>query len=80
MMMKAREVKKWLRGTPTCRRGTRYLKTTDEVVFFYVPQICGRDVALKGDPVTEYQTEDAAIGAAARFQDAIRKNHPEFSH
>ena len=66
--MKAREVKKWLRGTPGCRHGVRYLKTTDEVVSFYVPQLCGCDVTLKGDPITEYPTEAAAIGAASRFR------------
>lgn len=75
--MKSREVKKWLRGTPSVRHGVRYLKHSDEITSFYVPQLCGRDVALKGDPITEYATEQAAIEAAARFQEAIRKNHPE---
>lgn len=77
--MKSREVKKWLRATPTCRHGVRYVQHVDEIASFYVPQLGGRDAALKGDPITEFANEQAAVDAARRFQDAIRHNHPEVS-
>lgn len=76
--MKTREAKKWLRAMPTFREGHRYLNQLDGMRIFFVPQLCGQDVVLEGEPA-EYDTSYAAIAAAARFQAAIKNNHPEIS-
>ncbi len=76
--MKARDIKKWLRATPSARHGVRYSRVTDILLHFYVPQLCGRDIVLLGD-ASEYSDEIEAIAAAKRFQDAIRENHPEMA-
>lgn len=77
--MKAREVKMWLRATPTYREGARYIEESDEVVRYYVPRLANRDVMLRGDPL-EYALPSRAIKAATEFQKAIRRNHPELSN
>jgi len=72
--MKLPEAKRWLQGEPGARRAVRYLKPLDDIAAFYVPQLCGQDVMLDGEP-RDYATESGATAAAQRFQDAIRQNH-----